>query len=169
MASCSAISADPIPWGGDTSGRIAANMGNSIFVAAYLIMVFPLTLMRTIESFEAMLQLTAAGSGRTSPAPPLMCLSGFAADRALFQRQPWPLAGFGRASLVLRLAGAFTDLAQTLADHQRGGAGVQLAAIFLILLNIPNGPLESLRSPPGIWPPGAAAGCRKPHRARCVP
>jgi len=47
--------ADPIPWGGDVSGRIAANMGNAIFVAAYLILVFPLTAMRVLESFEALL------------------------------------------------------------------------------------------------------------------
>jgi len=40
---------DPLPWGGDTSSRVAANMGNSIFVAAYLIMVVPLVLARWIE------------------------------------------------------------------------------------------------------------------------
>lgn len=41
---------DPLPWGGDTTERVAANMGNSIFVAAYLIMVVPLTLARWIET-----------------------------------------------------------------------------------------------------------------------
>lgn len=41
---------DPLPWGGDTSSRVAANMGNSIFVAAYLIMVVPLSLARWIET-----------------------------------------------------------------------------------------------------------------------
>ena len=46
---------DPIPWGGNVSIRIASNMGNSIFVAAYLIMVFPLTIGRIIESFKAIL------------------------------------------------------------------------------------------------------------------
>lgn len=40
---------DPLPWGGDTSSRVAANMGNSIFVAAYLIMVVPLSLARWVE------------------------------------------------------------------------------------------------------------------------
>jgi O-antigen ligase len=46
---------DPIPWGGNVSVRIAANMGNSIFVAAYLIMVFPLTIGRIIDAFKAIL------------------------------------------------------------------------------------------------------------------
>lgn len=42
---------DPIPWGGNVSTRIAANLGNSIFVAAYLIMVFPLTASRMLMAF----------------------------------------------------------------------------------------------------------------------
>ena len=37
---------DPIPWGKDTSIRVASSLGNSIFVAAYLIMVFPISLGR---------------------------------------------------------------------------------------------------------------------------
>lgn len=41
---------DPLPWGGDTVERIAAHMGNSIFVAAYLMMVFPLALARWLET-----------------------------------------------------------------------------------------------------------------------
>ena len=41
---------DPLPWGGDTTSRVAANMGNAIFVAAYLIMTLPLALGRLIET-----------------------------------------------------------------------------------------------------------------------
>lgn len=37
---------DPLPWRGDTAARIASTMGNSIFVAAYLIMVIPFVLFR---------------------------------------------------------------------------------------------------------------------------
>lgn len=39
---------DPLPWGGDVTRRVTSNMGNAIFVAAYLIMVFPLTAVRWI-------------------------------------------------------------------------------------------------------------------------
>ncbi|MGA9348225.1 MAG: tetratricopeptide repeat protein [Anaerolineae bacterium] len=46
---------DPLPWAADVTRRAASNMGNSIFVAAYLIMVVPLTLARVVESFSAIL------------------------------------------------------------------------------------------------------------------
>jgi len=48
-------SKDPLPWGGDVTSRVAANMGNPIFVAAYLIMAFFLTMGRLIESFRVIL------------------------------------------------------------------------------------------------------------------
>jgi len=46
---------DPLPWASPVTGRVASNMGNAIFVAAYLIMVVPLTLARVVESFSAIL------------------------------------------------------------------------------------------------------------------
>ncbi len=42
---------DPLPWAGDVMRRVASNMGNAIFVAAYLIMIVPLTGARIVESF----------------------------------------------------------------------------------------------------------------------
>ncbi len=47
---------DPLPWGGDVQQRVAGHMGNSIFIAAYLIMVVPLTLARIIDAFTNILQ-----------------------------------------------------------------------------------------------------------------
>ena len=46
---------DPLPWGGDVSTRVAANAGNAIFLAAYLIMAFFLTLERVYSSFAYLL------------------------------------------------------------------------------------------------------------------
>ncbi|MCA9970420.1 MAG: hypothetical protein KC425_09410, partial [Anaerolineales bacterium] len=46
---------DPLPWGGDTQRRIAGHMGNAIFIAAYLIMVVPLTLARILDAFTNIL------------------------------------------------------------------------------------------------------------------
>ncbi len=43
---------DPLPWAGDVQSRVASNMGNAIFVAAYLIMIVPLTAARLVESFR---------------------------------------------------------------------------------------------------------------------
>lgn len=46
---------DPLPWGGDVSTRVAANAGNAIFLAAYLIMAFFFTLERVYSSFAYLL------------------------------------------------------------------------------------------------------------------
>lgn len=46
---------DPLPWAGDVKSRVASNMGNAIFVAAYMIMIVPLTAARIIESFNDIL------------------------------------------------------------------------------------------------------------------
>lgn len=44
---------DPLPWAGDTAARVASSMGNSIFVAAYLILTLPFMLYRLITSVMA--------------------------------------------------------------------------------------------------------------------
>ncbi|MBW7884962.1 MAG: O-antigen ligase family protein [Caldilineaceae bacterium] len=46
---------DPLPWGGDVQTRVAGNAGNAIFLAAYLIMAFFLTLERVFTSFVRLL------------------------------------------------------------------------------------------------------------------
>jgi tetratricopeptide (TPR) repeat protein len=43
---------DPLPWKGDVVSRVASTMGNSIFVAAYLIMIVPYALYRVIASLH---------------------------------------------------------------------------------------------------------------------
>lgn len=43
---------DPLPWKGDVVSRVASTMGNSIFVAAYLIMIVPYGLYRAIVAFH---------------------------------------------------------------------------------------------------------------------
>ena len=52
---------DSLPWGGDTTLRVAGNMGNAIFLAAYLIMAVPLTVERLITAGKRML-LDEAGN-----------------------------------------------------------------------------------------------------------
>ena len=51
---------DPLPWAGDVTSRVASNMGNAIFVAAYLIMIVPLTATRIIQSFSDILSRETA-------------------------------------------------------------------------------------------------------------
>ncbi|MBP1465926.1 hypothetical protein EYB53_009440 [Candidatus Chloroploca sp. M-50] len=43
---------DPLPWRGDVLTRIASTMGNSIFVAAYMIMIVPFALYRMLVAFS---------------------------------------------------------------------------------------------------------------------
>lgn len=43
---------DPLPWRGDVVSRVASTMGNSIFVAAYMIMVLPLALYLGVAALQ---------------------------------------------------------------------------------------------------------------------
>lgn len=60
---------DPLPWGGNVQARVAGHLGNAIFIAAYLIMVVPLTVARIVESFQNILtddQMAASDVVRAS-------------------------------------------------------------------------------------------------------
>ncbi|HEY3289667.1 MAG TPA: hypothetical protein VGK87_06030, partial [Anaerolineae bacterium] len=51
---------DPLPWGGDVTQRVAGNMGNAIFIAAYLVMAFFLTVGKIAEAFGSVLTTNEA-------------------------------------------------------------------------------------------------------------
>lgn len=51
---------DPLPWKGDVLTRISSTMGNSIFVAAYLILIVPFVLFRLATSMRAMRRASQA-------------------------------------------------------------------------------------------------------------
>ncbi len=55
---------DPLPWRGDVITRVASTMGNSIFVAAYMIMIVPLALYRLITAVYAARPAPAATNPR---------------------------------------------------------------------------------------------------------
>ncbi len=57
---------DPLPWGGDVVERVAANAGNAIFLSAYLIMAFFLTLERVYSSFAYLITADPDGEGYDS-------------------------------------------------------------------------------------------------------
>ncbi len=159
---------DPIPWGGDVSRRIASNMGNSIFVAAYLIMVFPLTLGRIIDSFRSIWQ----GSAEQGAGQP-----GIEKQNAWQSQNGSLTAQVARGTVYV-----FTAAVQLIAIYMSGSRGPTLGllaggVVFLVLFtwhwklrwltnailglsvlgvfslavfNIPNGPLEELRRSPVI-------------------
>ena len=72
-------SLDPLPWGGDVTTRVAANAGNAIFLAAYLIMAFFLTLERVFSSFVRLL-----GIGQPPEADPQDWQTSLAGGAYLF-------------------------------------------------------------------------------------
>lgn len=139
---------DPIPWGGDVSVRIASNMGNSIFVAAYLIMVFPLTLYRIVESFGAILrdQSSLVGGFSRSTAYVFIAALQLIALFLTGSRGPWLgwMASTFFILVLLSLLWRKRWMTWSVVGLAILGAG------SLALLNVPNGPLESVRSLPGV-------------------
>jgi tetratricopeptide (TPR) repeat protein len=136
---------DPLPWGGDVTLRIAANAGNAIFLAAYLLMAFFFTLERVYNSFAHFL----GGAGEpgqpedTSQDLPAAASGGaylfilMVQALAIFwtqSRGPWlgVLAGF-YVFVLLWLSGLRPKHYKALM-----GAWVGLAALGAILLIVMN-------------------------------
>ena len=141
---------DPLPWGGDTTIRVTGNMGNAIFLAAYLIMTAPLALSRVVTSFHGI--LTEPDSRRLpfNVARAAVYIFIFAVNLVTIyytgSRGPWLglIAGFFFFFVLLSLHWR----ARTLTLLTLGLAAV--LGVFLVLLNVPNGPLERLRQVPSI-------------------
>jgi tetratricopeptide (TPR) repeat protein len=145
---------DPIPWGGDVSIRIASNMGNSIFVAAYLIMVFPLTVGRMVAAFrEILADNSEIPSGyKTTKQIIKATIYVFIAALELIaiymSGSRGPLLGLmaGTYLLVLLMSLYWKKRWLTFAI-----IGLALfGAGFLVIFNMTNGPLETLKKSPYI-------------------
>ncbi len=139
---------DPVPWGGDTSIRIASNMGNSIFVAAYLIMVFPLTLGRIVQSFTAILRDEEHIWAQMARATVYVFIAALQIIALYMSGSRGPALGWmaGTFFLGLLLSMHWNKRWLTLMIIGAAIAGVAFLSVF----NIPNGPLEELRSSPAI-------------------
>ncbi|MCR4407334.1 MAG: tetratricopeptide repeat protein [Anaerolineae bacterium] len=139
---------DPLPWQGDVITRVAGNMGNSIFVAAYLIMVVPLTLARIVDTFTAILKEEQSTIADVilgacyifTCAIQVICIF-FTASRG-----PWLGLFAGLFFFILTLG-------VTKRKRWVAWAVIALAVvvgIFLIALNLPNTPLEPLKELPYV-------------------
>jgi tetratricopeptide (TPR) repeat protein/O-antigen ligase len=87
-----ASGADPLPWAGDVQTRVASTLGNAIFVAAYLIMIVPLTLQR----WMAALAERRAGTVDQAPDAP--------------EGDPWPLVIIGSGAVFLLIFIQYTGV-----------------------------------------------------------
>jgi hypothetical protein len=85
---------DPLPWAGNVQTRVAANLGNSIFVASYLIMAIPLTLARLLDSMAAILNEEEASWGHTVLAAVYIFILAVNLITVIFSRSRGPQLGF---------------------------------------------------------------------------
>jgi tetratricopeptide (TPR) repeat protein len=142
---------DPLPWGGDVQKRVAGNMGNAIFIAAYLIMIFPVTVGRIAESFKAILTEEEANWADIPCAAGYIFIAAVEMIAIWYSQSRGPLLGLIAASYFLFLLLA-------LSSRTKGGAAsalgiivvVALAVGFLAVVNIPGGPLQSLQRAPWL-------------------
>ncbi len=145
---------DPIPWGGNVSIRIAANMGNSIFVAAYLIMVFPLTIWRIVESFRAILvddeKSTTPGYASTQiiRATIYVFIAALELIAIYMSGSRGPLLGLMAGLYFMLLLFSIYWRKRWLTFSSIAIA--LLGALFLTVFNMSAGPLEALKTSPAI-------------------
>ncbi len=139
---------DPVPWGGDTSRRIAANMGNSIFVAAYLIMVFPLTVGRIVDAFKAILTDSDQLLLPVVRATIYIFIAALQVVALYFSGSRGPALGWMASSFFLfLLLSLYWGKRWLTITTVAVAAGM---AVFLVVFNIQGGPLEGLRQSPAI-------------------
>lgn len=152
---------DPLPWGGDVVDRVAANMGNAIFVAAYLIIAVFLTLERLFDSLATLMN---EAYGTLADALRAGCYLFILAVQVLaivFTQSRGPWLGLGAGLYVFVFLGLLL-LARWAAGRSRLPAalgwlsrhvkavwlsiiGFALAGlIVLVTLNVPQGPLQGV-------------------------
>jgi tetratricopeptide (TPR) repeat protein len=112
---------DPLPWGGDVTKRIASNMGNAIFISAYIIMVTPLVLHRIVQSFTAILTEEQLAWADVIRASLYIFIAALHLLAILFSQSRGPLIGF--------LAGVFTFVLILLVRLRDSGAREQSARV----------------------------------------
>ena len=176
---------DPLPWGGDVQRRIAGNMGNAIFVAAYLIMAFFLTLERLLEHLGKLLRGDDLGRATMDAV-----LAGFylfilavQSVAILFTQSRGPLLGWLAGLFVFHptvSAGAAWPrpvsrkpwwFRQSSCNVGSGCPGLRLALagfVFLVVFNVPGSPLAPSAHQPDhrpAWAPRWTWKARRPVSA----
>jgi tetratricopeptide (TPR) repeat protein len=148
---------DPLPWGGDVQDRVAANMGNAIFVAAYLIMAFFLTVERLVDSVAGV--LTEDHPSDLLRVGGYVLIIGLQLITIESTQSRGPELGLLAGAYIfcmlgLRLLGRWGESNQRAPDWMRSlvvGLNVALIIVtiaglaFMIVLNTPGSPLASLR------------------------
>jgi tetratricopeptide (TPR) repeat protein len=135
---------DPLPWVGDVTSRVASNMGNAIFVAAYLIMIAPLTWARAFDAFAALLLEEEGSTADVVRGAIYVFVAALQTIAIYWSGSRGPQLGFLAGGLFFLLVLGFVRRWRWLVW---GTVGLGLAGVaFLVLLNVPSGPLESLKT-----------------------
>jgi tetratricopeptide (TPR) repeat protein/O-antigen ligase len=143
---------DPIQWGSDVTGRAHGTTGNPIFLAAFLIMVVPLTLARVIDQLaylgtrprHGLRRLSHIGSGL--PAAAYLVLLAVQLLAIVYTQSRGPFIGLAVGLSVFLIVFALRR------GHRRLTATIATLAIigslFLAMFNLQQTPLQPLRE----WP-----------------
>lgn len=110
---------DPLPWGGDVTQRVASNMGNPIFVAAYLIMAAPPTLARVVEAFRSIISDDQTGAADVLRASTYIFILLVQAISIWYTQSRGPLMGLLTGLAVWALVGLL--LLQSAARRRQQG------------------------------------------------
>jgi tetratricopeptide (TPR) repeat protein len=158
------VSLDPLPWGGDVTQRVAANMGNSIFVAAYLIMALFLTLERLVDGVAALINAEHGTMADALRSAGYLFVIAVQLITIIYTQSRGPQLGLAAGLLVFVALGALLAV-RWAARRTRDPRWLQrvkriiglglvcllaLGLIFLVVLNRPTGPLARLRNSPYI-------------------
>ena len=135
---------DPLPWIGDVQARVASNMGNAIFVSAYLIMIAPLTWARAFDAFAALLLEEEGSAADVIRGAIYVFVAALQLITIYWSRSRGPFLGYLAGSLFFLLVLAFVRRWRWLVWGAIG-LGVLLVA-FLVVFNIPDGPLEPFKA-----------------------
>lgn len=128
-----AIGIDPLDWRTDAASPILSTVGRANFLGSYLVLVIPLAAGRLLSARRRW--------------PHLLLLAAQLACLALTQaRGAWVGLGVAAATGLLAWAAALRDRRPALAAV----ALTALAAGFVIVLNLPGGPLAPLARLPGL-------------------
>ena len=137
---------DPLPWGGNVTRRVASNMGNAIFVAAYMIMAAPPTLSRVVDAFRSILTDVETGLADVLRAAVYIFVFLVQLIAIWYTQSRGPLMGL-LAGLGVWMILGFLALRRSLSRGWWRGiwigalATVLLVSVFFFLIN-PGGPLH---------------------------
>lgn len=153
-------SLDSLPWGGDVTQRVAGNMGNAIFISAYLIIPFFITLERFLRSAGRLLAEQGGEIADALLVGAYVFVLVVQSVAIIFSQSRGPWLGWFAGLYIFVLLGLIALRSRDNAGRRGAGLfrwawlgwiGLAVAGVaFLITFNLPNSPLAGLRGVPYV-------------------